>query len=676
MKPHRWRLPAALVLGAAACAAHAWQWQAVTELEFLAGNGWRAEGIDATVSHGEDGGSLRLALESLQLPTPLPTLSGVTVVCPALTLGEELLACETASLALDDGREAALRFRYQPESGAVAFAVEGLDLAPGVITVTGESGPQGWQLGATAAALPAGLLNQLVGGFVDLGFASAAGPTTLSLELAGGEAGLAVLELGLASPALDFASADGLRAAEDLRGELNGRWEFASGAFSAELRLDAGQLYWDPVFVQPDPDADPIVLRAAGHWRTPRLQLEELYLRHPDVIKAEGRLTLTSGAVQSARLEVLGASVDGLYNTYLRPALGPTSWPALSASGYIKGAMLMEGGELTALETSFLNIGLALENRNFALEDLTGWLDWRADGTPQEIRINWASAYLYDLPLGSLNLMAESRGDRIELVAPARLPVLDGALVLEALSGSLEPFSLTLDGRLEPLSLERLSALLDWPVLAGTVAGVVPGMRYTPGLLAVGGEILIQVFGGEIGVESLRLEDPMGATPRLLADLDIQRLDLGSITRTFDIGSIQGQLSGRVQDLVLEDWQPVRFDAYLATPEDNPGTRRISQRAVETLSSVGGAGASAALSRGVLNLFDEFGYTQLGIQCRLENGVCQMGGVAPAGQDSYYLVEGGGLPRIDVIGYTRRVDWQDLLNRLQAAARSGAPQIR
>ena len=655
--------------------AHAWQWQAVTELEFLAGSGWRAEGIEASVDYDADHASLRLAMARLQLPPPLPALAGVNVVCPALQLEGEWLGCETANLALADGREALLRFRYRSDSGAVVFGVEGLDLAPGVITVVGESGPEGWQLSATAADLPAGLLRELVSQYLDLGLASAGGSTTLALELVGGEAGLASLELKLASPALDFASADGLRAAEDLRGELSGRWNFTSGAFDASLHLEAGQFYWDPVFIQPEAGADPFELRAAGNWQAPRLRLDELYLRHPDVIKAEGRLTLAAGAVQSARVEVLGASVDGLYNTYLRPVFGPT-WPALSASGYIKGAMLLEGGALTALETSFLNIGLALENNTFALEDLTGWLDWRADGTPQEIRINWASAYLYDLPLGALSLMAESRGQRIELLAPARLPVLDGALVLDTLSGSLAPLSLSLDGRLEPLSLASLSQILDWPSLAGTVAGVVPGMRYTPGLLEVGGEILIQVFGGEIQVAFLRLEDPRGALPRLLADLDIRRLDLGEITRTFDIGSIQGRLSGSVQDLVLENWEPVHFDAFLAPPAEDPGTRRISQRAVETLSSVGGAGASAALSRGVLNLFDEFGYTQLGIQCRLENGVCEMGGVAPAGEDSYYLVEGGGLPRIDVIGYTRRVDWRDLLNRLQTAARSGVPEIR
>jgi hypothetical protein len=54
-----------------------------------------------------------------------------------------------------------------------------------------------------------------------------------------------------------------------------------------------------------------------------------------------------------------------------------------------------------------------------------------------------------------------------------------------------------------------------------------------------------------------------------------------------------------------------------------------------------------------------------------------MDGVAPvASADGYYLVEGSGLPRIDVIGYNRRVDWDELLARLKAAAQSEGPIVQ
>ena len=71
-------------------------------------------------------------------------------------------------------------------------------------------------------------------------------------------------------------------------------------------------------------------------------------------------------------------------------------------------------------------------------------------------------------------------------------------------------------------------------------------------------------------------------------------------------------------------------------------------------------------------MFKSFSYKRLGMSCRLADGVCEMDGVAPA-KRGFYLVEGGGIPRIDIIGYNRRVDWQELLGRLKAAARGEGP---
>jgi hypothetical protein len=158
------------------------------------------------------------------------------------------------------------------------------------------------------------------------------------------------------------------------------------------------------------------------------------------------------------------------------------------------------------------------------------------------------------------------------------------------------------------------------------------------------------------------------------ADVDIRELDLSAVTRTFDVGKIEGKISGWISGLQLDAWQPTAFDARFATPLGDDSRHRISQRAVENLSALGGGGASAALSKGFLSMFKEFRYKRLGMRCQLRNGICDMDGVGPAG-DGYYLVEGEGLPRIDVIGHTRQVDWDELLARLNAALKSDGPVI-
>ena len=61
--------------------------------------------------------------------------------------------------------------------------------------------------------------------------------------------------------------------------------------------------------------------------------------------------------------------------------------------------------------------------------------------------------------------------------------------------------------------------------------------------------------------------------------------------------------------------------------------RRISQKAVTSISSIGGGGGgvTAALQSGVLRFFDEFRYDRIGINCQLRNDVCLMTGVEPHG---------------------------------------------
>lgn len=52
-----------------------------------------------------------------------------------------------------------------------------------------------------------------------------------------------------------------------------------------------------------------------------------------------------------------------------------------------------------------------------------------------------------------------------------------------------------------------------------------------------------------------------------------------------------------------------------------------------------------------------------------------MDGVEPASGTSYYIVKGSGLPRIDIIGNARRVNWNRLVGQLKAIQESGAPVV-
>ena len=110
------------------------------------------------------------------------------------------------------------------------------------------------------------------------------------------------------------------------------------------------------------------------------------------------------------------------------------------------------------------------------------------------------------------------------------------------------------------------------------------------------GAMKFNAFNGVISMDNLQIDDPLGVVPRLHADLQMRNLDLGDLTRTFSFGAIEGKLDGDVNDMLLENWKPVHLDASIQTSEGKQ-LKKISQRAVENITALGGEGTAAALQR-------------------------------------------------------------------------------
>ncbi|MEO8779727.1 MAG: hypothetical protein ABI389_13775, partial [Rhodanobacter sp.] len=226
--------------------------------------------------------------------------------------------------------------------------------------------------------------------------------------------------------------------------------------------------------------------------------------------------------------------------------------------------------------------------------------------------------------------------------------------------------SLTVTG----IDMAAFSQAMGWPAFPGTLAGAVPSLRWVNDGLELDGGLSANVFDGFVDITRLSLQQPLGTSPVLNADISLKQLDLGAITSVFDFGSISGRLDGSIDGLRLVGWNPVAFNASLLAASGG----RISQRAVNNLASVGGGGIAAGLQGAVLKLFKTFGYKQLGLNCTLRGSVCKMSGLEPT-DDGYTIVEGRGLPRLHVIGHQSEVDWPTLVKRLEEAIHGAAPEI-
>jgi hypothetical protein len=301
--------------------------------------------------------------------------------------------------------------------------------------------------------------------------------------------------------------------------------------------------------------------------------------------------------------------------------------------------------------------------RRFALFGLSGSIPWhREQLTAAKLRLDGGE--LLHVPYGAFELPLELRGIRVR-ARDVQIPVLDGRLLVNdfATSGERESWRWRFSGALAPISMQQLTAALGLPVMHGTLSAAIPTVTYQESTVRANGALLFNVFDGSIVAQNLILENPIGRVPRLTADVEMRNLDLDLLTRTFSFGSITGRIDAQVHGLELVNWQPVRFDARVASsPGDYP--RRISQAAVQNISALGGAGAAAAIQRSFLRFFEQFGYSAIGLSCKLELGVCSMGGIEDVPQ-GYVIVKGGGIPAINVLGYNRSVGWRELLERLK-----------
>jgi hypothetical protein len=271
------------------------------------------------------------------------------------------------------------------------------------------------------------------------------------------------------------------------------------------------------------------------------------------------------------------------------------------------------------------------------------------------------------LPLGAIDLPLEMHGFEFSLPR-AEIPLLDGLILFEDFHAVRDDgeWQWKLSGALHPISMPLLTQALGLPQMDGVLSATIPHIQYADEILTLDGALVISVFDGYLAASGLKVLGPFGPLPRVRADIEARHLDLGMLTHTFSFGDITGYIDGDVKGLEMSGKQPLAFDArVLSSSGDYP--KRISQRAVQNISSLGGAGAGAAIERSFLHFFDTFGYEQIGLTCRLVNDICEMGGIpGETSAPGYVMVKGGGIPALSVIGYNRRVHWEELVSRLQA----------
>ena len=663
----------------------------------ITSDSWTIAGLESQFELTATGvlGEVRMA--RITLRESGQSFDDVRVVCADIVLTTHGAACNDATFTATIpgvGRQSIPgTFSWDKPTGDTKIELHDVAIAGSRMRFSVLASDSGIEANYSGSALNLEGLLQLAGEFTDAvaGY-SGSGQTDLTGWFRAPADGplrvVATADLEGASLANDA----GTIAAADITGRLVVDIAVHPDSTSFDLAMDTkqGEAYIEPVYGNFAEHALHFRARDVRTTDFTVFEVGQFELRQATLLDAGGSARLDfpeepdAPASLTADVTLRDSSVATLYTSLVQVQLAGTILGALDTDGRISGTVQVADNELRAALLELDDVILDDQGGRFAVYGLDGVVDWRADqlGTPGTSRLSWESGTAYGLIVGGGDVQLQLGDSDIELLQPLRLPTMGGALRINQLAlhnfGSDDATG-RLDAELEPVQIGQLTGALGWPAFSGTLSGRLPLLQLSENTVTVGGDLSARFFDGTMTVSNLRIEQPFGRVPRLNADLAFRDLDLQPVTETFSFGYIQGRLSGDVTGLTLVNWRPVAMDMRFYTPPDDRSQHRISQRAVENLASVGGGGATAALSTGFFRFFEVFAYDRIGLRCRLRDNVCTMSGVGPATSGpqgtGYYIVKGRGVPRIDVVGFRETVSWPRLVQQLAAITRSSAPIV-
>jgi hypothetical protein len=652
----------------------------------MAGKGWKLEGIALVLGDlNQKKPNFKMSATKLVLPKPFNDLTLANIHCNDLTWDQDELHCHQGKASVRSAywQSPTTNFSFRLSPKLNTFKLEDTRLAGSHLSLAAETDGKNWQCKVNAKHISNNLIDKIFQPnspklkSAKLNQAqSKQGNLNLNGIISGYQQTVQEFSVTAEVEGLTDQTGDGKVAAEKLNFLTHWEGKKSKGIWywQSESKMTAGALYVDPVYLEAGSQA--IALNAQGVWssNTKMADIQSFTYQHPEVgaLSGSGMVYYRDGVkIDSADVTLRSDTLQGLLVVYINPFFAESPFAGMSASGDVEADFSFIQQALTGASAHFTKLNVTDEARRLAINGGRGVINWSDDPTlTKRSELAWQKLAIKGLPLSSARLQFTSQGKQIRLAEKVRLAFMNGSIAVDKFSwqgkkqdGPDVSFSVALD----MVSLEELSKALGWTPLSGNISGQIPEVDYRDNTLSLGGELLVKVFDGTVKINHLTSSGLFTDFPKIVGDVEIENLDLDQLTRKFEFGNITGRLSGFVKKLVLENWHPVTFFAWLGTPDDDSSRHRISQKAVKNIASIGGGGATDLLSRSFLGFFETFGYDKIGVGCYLHDGVCQMMGLEAAGQ-GYYLIKGGGLPRIDVLGYNPRVNWDVLVERLGRVA--------
>ena len=477
---------------------------------------------------------------------------------------------------------------------------------------------------------------------------------------------------------------------------LDGKLDVNRSHFEAKanLKVEEGEVLYDRFYLDLKRSALLSSVESEYVWPQKSMKLSSLRCQLQDILKLEMNGTLHFRGPRPQihlSLNVPKIPLKPLFHHFVlepfkteRPSLallkvggtiaGNLDFTGTPSRWVAKGRGQWQTGELSSTAGVFSFSGIDL--------DLPIWVHSSPPSHDVDVRtkrlggrLSIGSFDLRPLPVQSLSLPLEANPDGLSVTSSTSIKVPGGNVELGPVMGkdlyrpqrSLKT-SLSLDSfKLDPLLTDIWNQHTT-----GTLEGKLDPLYFEGNALRTEGNLMARLFGGEIFISGLAATGLFTPTPLLKLSAEWQDLSLEDLTGDTPFGKIEGRLMGFVRDLEIAYGQPQRFNLLLETVKKKGVRQKMSQKAVDSISQIGGGQSPFMGVAGIMtSFFEEFPYEKIGIRASLENDLFRINGTIREGGTEYY-VKGSGIPRVNIINVNpdNQIRFKDMVKRIRRVATS------
>jgi len=276
-------------------------------------------------------------------------------------------------------------------------------------------------------------------------------------------------------------------------------------------------------------------------------------------------------------------------------------------------------------------------------------------GTVQLKRLSYDPLEIKDIQINPIVI-----SNNFFIKDPFKIPVFDGTIDLRNVSvenAINHDRKIRFEFQFNDINLENMTTTYNLTPFEGTLNSSIVSFQQQGQKLYSKDEIKIKLFGGDITISDLTLNNFLEPMTEIGFSAEVNHLDLGQMSNTYrEWGNITGIINGRIKDFKLVAGEPSSFEIEMKT-ENYPDVKQtVSTKFLKNFVP----GIGKVLDKvGLTN----YKYAIMGLHARLENDYIKLQGAVREGGKELFM-KGAGMKKLEIVfpNVDRRVPFKTFLN--------------